>query len=131
MKTTLNSTKINPVSVLDSRQLNMLVGAAGENAAELLHDLIEVFIEENMPHVEGLRPAIDAADFTLAVKRAHFIAGSSANMGGLRLSHLCTELEREAPRADAAHLLKMTAKIEEEFQLTINSLRREIEKLTR
>ena len=130
MKDTVNSTIINPISVLDSRQLNMLVSVAGDNAAELLQDLIKVYIEENTPYVEGLRPAIDAGDFFLAARRAHFIAGSSANMGGLRLSHLCVALEMEASRADAAHLLEMTAKIEEEFKSTIISIRKEIKKLT-
>lgn len=131
MKSTLNSAKINPISVLDSKQLDMLIGVAGDNAAELLQDLIEVFIEENTPHIEGLRQAVDAADFVLAAKRAHFIAGSSANLGGQRLSLLCTAMEKEAPYADAAGLLKMIVQIEEEFQLTVKSLRKEIEKLAR
>ncbi len=84
-----------------------------------------------MPHIEGIRPAVDAADFVLAARMAHFIAGSSANLGGLRLSNLCSAMEREAPRADADVLVEMAAEIEKEFQSTVKFLRKEIEKLAR
>lgn len=130
MEAELSSNQCSQAPVLDSGQLKMLLGVAGEDGSELLRDLLEAFVIENISNLEGLKQAVTSCDLNMVARRAHAIAGSSANLGGVRLSKISSNMENEAPEIDPLLLGHMVEQIEKTFQLTVQSIKAEIEKIT-
>jgi HPt (histidine-containing phosphotransfer) domain-containing protein len=55
--------------------------------------LIATYLEEAPQHIDGIRSAIAARDAKGLKESAHTIKSSSAQLGALRFSELCKELE--------------------------------------
>ena len=75
--------------ILDAEQVAML-REAGEG---LLEDLIATFDEECEPRLDDVTQACGAQDAVALRESIHFIAGSAANIGLLRLAELCRNIE--------------------------------------
>ncbi|MGA2052760.1 MAG: Hpt domain-containing protein [Opitutales bacterium] len=76
------------------RELAQMAGPA--ESAKLLQELLEMFRTESIPHVARLTAAWAGGDATLARSEAHYLAGSSANLGLSRLAAGLRELEAMA-----------------------------------
>ncbi|MGB0372208.1 MAG: Hpt domain-containing protein [Opitutales bacterium] len=79
--------------IIDRNHLELLVGSNFEESKELLDDLIALYEEENLPHLQDLEEACKTGDTDAATRHTHFIAGSSGNMGLARLSTYCRAVE--------------------------------------
>lgn len=79
--------------LLDTDQIAMLIDTGGNAAHQLLSELFQLFTEETGPRITLLQKAAAEDDFKTVAVQAHSIAGSSANLGGLRLSLLCRSVE--------------------------------------
>lgn len=77
--------------ILDGEQIEMLQ-AAGE---DLLDELIDTFTTECEPRLGMLDMACQAKDTEEIRSHTHFIAGSAANIGLLRLATLCRNIEEQ------------------------------------
>ncbi|MHC8412378.1 Hpt domain-containing protein [Pseudomonas sp. Hz4] len=76
--------------------------------------LLETFIADSEERLCILRNAEDAAQLMNA---AHSFKGSSSNMGAIRLTELCNELEQRAKQESLAGIEKLVGEIDEEFAI--------------
>lgn len=92
---------------MDRKQLDMLMMVdEGEGDASLVRELFGLFKTESEEKLQELSRACAENDETRLLKIVHFIAGSSSNLGLLRLACFYRALERalEAGRFnDLAH----------------------------
>ena len=82
----------------------MLVEAGGEEAAEMLEELVELFEDEGkakLPRMHGLLTEGNLPDLR---RDAHAIAGASANLGGRRLNRIAKTVELQALNGQAEGL---------------------------
>ncbi len=61
---------------------------------DLLKELISLFIKSNDENMKVLRASVENEDFGTVVHIAHTIKSSAANLGALKLSQCCFELEK-------------------------------------
>ncbi len=80
--------------ILDEEQIQMLVETGGAEAEQLFEELIRLFVEETGPRLTLIEEALEKNDLSVVAKQAHAVAGASANLGAIRLSQHCRQLER-------------------------------------
>jgi CheY-like chemotaxis protein/HPt (histidine-containing phosphotransfer) domain-containing protein len=80
---------LNDIPVLDLSYLRVIIG----EDTHVLDDLIEAFLCNTPGRLAELRQALSNEDAHMFEHMAHTIKGSSANMGALRMSELCRQLE--------------------------------------
>ncbi|WP_347911191.1 Hpt domain-containing protein [Pseudomonas grandcourensis] len=75
-------------------------------------DLLDIFLADSEERLKVLRTA-DSGD--LLVETAHSFKGSSSNMGALRLTELCHQLELQARSSPWAAVQELVREIDREF----------------
>jgi HPt (histidine-containing phosphotransfer) domain-containing protein len=63
---------------------------------EFQQELLQVFVESIPHHLEALKTAIAANDYTKIEQEAHLIKGSSANLGITSIEVSAESIERQA-----------------------------------
>ncbi|MCC5834265.1 MAG: Hpt domain-containing protein [Opitutales bacterium] len=89
----MSENSFSKLPVLDDAQINMLKETAPDDAAELFTELKDLFEEESEPLLAKLEQSIRERDCTGVARSAHALAGSSSNIGYLRLSKMVRALE--------------------------------------
>ncbi len=84
---------ISQTALIDDEQINMLIETGEDAAAELIQELLDLFVEEAEPRLDSLQNALQTGDAGTAARDAHAIAGASANLGAQRLSKGARMLE--------------------------------------
>ena len=82
--------------ILDEGVIRSLLELGGPDGAELLLELIDLFIEDSVQRVSVLRVACSKGEPDSAVRAVHALKSASANIGAIALSRCCRELENEA-----------------------------------
>jgi len=77
----------------DPSVLTALLGSLGDGAPVAERNLIEAYLGELPCLVERLGHALDSGNRASLRAAAHTLKSSSANLGALRLSHLCADLD--------------------------------------
>jgi len=80
-----------PVDGVRLKELAQMAGPAESQA--LLRELLEMYRAEAIPHLARLTAAWKAGEAVLARSEAHYLAGSSANLGLTQLAGVWRELE--------------------------------------
>ena len=75
-------------------------------------DLLDIFLADSEERLKVLRTADSAA---LLVETAHSFKGSSSNMGALRLTELCHQLELQARSLPCTAVQELVGEIDREF----------------
>lgn len=90
---------------------------------ELLKELVDLFVTDTPPRLSELDTAFNAGDADTVASVAHSLKSSSANLGALRLSDLCRELEAagRAAALDAAENLVVLS--QEEYERVSQALK--------
>ena len=88
-----------------------VLSALREVMEEGYPDLLDIFLADSEERLKVLRIADSAA---LLVETAHSFKGSS-NMGALRLTELCHQLEQQAANLPCAAVLELVGEIDREF----------------
>lgn len=88
----------------------------GPDAAELLAELVPLFIEDATPMLERLQEAAVSKETEPLKRIAHTLKGSSASMGMTAFSNLCLEVERAAKEEQLSDIEKKVAELQEEFE---------------
>nr|WP_245399141.1 Hpt domain-containing protein [Pseudomonas syringae] len=85
--------------------------------------LLDVFLKDSEQRIAQLRQAVETGSLDLQELSltAHSFKGSSSNMGALRLSDLCRQLEDRAREHQSSGLAELVGKIDSEY-LTIRGL---------
>jgi signal transduction histidine kinase/ligand-binding sensor domain-containing protein/CheY-like chemotaxis protein len=100
---------------LISDRLSMLREEAG---ADLVGELIGIYIEDTLPRIAALREAVEQTDANVVREMAHALKGSSANMGASRLAGLCSELEKLGREGRVEGAAALVTRLETEFERT-------------
>ncbi len=90
--------------------------------------LINNYLKETEQKLEELEDSINLEDFEGLIQIAHGIKGISATLGVMRLSRLCSELEKLARSQSINKLYPMFTEIKQEFSYIQNLLLRNLAK---
>lgn len=80
-------------SVIDKATIQEIRKLQKPGRPDLLKELITLFIESVQEHVKVLRAAVENKDLGTIAHMAHNIKSSAANLGALKLSKCCQDLE--------------------------------------
>nr|WP_178120670.1 Hpt domain-containing protein [Pseudomonas sp. PB101] len=75
-------------------------------------DLLDIFLADSEERLEVLRAA---GSGDLLVETAHSFKGSSSNMGAVRLTELCHQLEQQARTLPVNDIQELVREIDREF----------------
>lgn len=107
---------------LDVEALRELRAIMGDDFAKLL----EAFAADSEMRIVAVQQAAAAADCEALRRAAHSFKGSSGNIGAIRLSDLCRQIEESARDGAIEHCLPLIPQLREEFDL----VQRELERFT-
>lgn len=82
--------------VIDAECIEMLRELGGDDDPGLLAELIELYLEDAGTRVRILKDAGAGGDLEAASRAAHALKSASANIGALRFSEMCREIEASA-----------------------------------
>ncbi len=85
--------------------------------------LIDTFVQDSTDRISTLREVIKGSDTDLIRRAAHSFKGSSSNVGALRLSALCSFVEKKALENNLEGLASDLDSIEQEFAQVLVLLR--------
>lgn len=85
---------------IDYDRLDMIRTAQGDDEPDMLDSIIDMFIADANDRLASMRSACDSSDWSSLEENAHRFYSSASNLGLLRLSNICTELELKS--ADTA-----------------------------
>lgn len=86
--------------VLDLSVVEALKDLGGEDDPNLFNDLVDAFLSDSPSRIAAVEAALRSQDPSGASKAAHGLKSSAANMGALRLSEICRQIEAEGQRGD-------------------------------
>ena len=87
-------TPANESPVLDMNVVKSLKELGGEDDPNLFRELVELFLTDARANVEKLTEALEQEDPTAMQRVAHTMKSSAANVGAMRMSRLCSEIEK-------------------------------------
>jgi HPt (histidine-containing phosphotransfer) domain-containing protein len=88
------SVEENPSDVLNMESLNAFEVLQIENDADLIVELIDLYVSELKPRLTEIRHTAGANEWALLRRAAHNLKGSSASLGIRRVAATCAEIER-------------------------------------
>jgi CheY-like chemotaxis protein/nitrogen-specific signal transduction histidine kinase len=96
---------------IDYERLDMIRGSQNDDEPELLASIIDMFVKDAGERMPRMRAACDASDWGLLEEEAHRFYSGASNLGLLRMSDICYELEVNAANAevDKSELLDQLA----------------------
>lgn len=86
-----------------------------DGEADVLNELIGLFLAGVPPHLGAVREASAAGDAHSVERIAHTLKGSCANMGARGMEALCLELEEMGRAGDVGATPDRISRLEEEF----------------
>jgi HPt (histidine-containing phosphotransfer) domain-containing protein len=121
--------EISKLPLIDNDQVAMLAEAGEDTAAELMEELLALFQEEAAPHLVSLKENYAQENFVGMARLAHAVAGSSANLGGLRLSKLAKAVEVAANNKDTAKINSLIGDLDAMYEETVEGFHAEIARI--
>ena len=116
--------------LLDSEQVQMLISSGGDEAVDLISEILELFREESEANLSALESARKAGDLSELGRAAHALAGSSANIGAGRLWQAAKSLEHSAKEGSlpSAEAIEDLQSLYQETITAFNGIRSQLEK---
>ena len=81
-------------NILDMHVVQALRELGGDDEPGLFDEVVELFLTDTKNSVAKLVAAFEAGDAQAMQRVAHTMKSSSANVGAMRMSKLCFELEK-------------------------------------
>lgn len=125
----MSEESLSEVSLLDSSQIDMLKETAADDASELFRELKDLFDEETGPIMQELEQVVKEPNPHRIERLAHSLAGSSSNLGLLRLSQQARTLENSdltRPHDELAAEVEQLKTLYEESCQALEDLIREL-----
>lgn len=79
--------------VLDMQVIEELLSFSDDGDAELLLDLIQMFLDDGPTKVQSITEGLTAGDFEKMERAAHSLKGSSGNLGAKQLQDACEKMQ--------------------------------------
>ncbi len=89
---------------------------------ELVHELVEIFMEDTPPRLEELSKACLEGDAQRIESLAHSLKSSCANLGATYLSEICRELESQGREGELGRAKELIVLSKEEYRRVSESL---------
>ena len=96
---------------------------------EILSELVEVFFTDTRSDLSVLGKALEEGDVRSVERTAYALKGSSANMGALRLSSICAELQKAGASGELSQVPRLLEQIKAEFERVRPALERKMERV--
>ncbi len=84
--------------------------------------LIQTFLADSRSHIGALQKALSQSDADQLTRTAHSFKGSCINMGALRLSELCFQVEQSGKSGDLRAIATLLEQVEKEFLEVVHRL---------
>jgi HPt (histidine-containing phosphotransfer) domain-containing protein len=111
----------NATGPIDPTALGALVEMVGGDP-EFLDELADAYLAEAPGHIAALRSAVERGSAADAVRPAHTLKSTSANLAALRLAALCRELEEQARAGVLVDAARRLRAVEDEFARAVDAL---------
>lgn len=99
------------------------VAVLQQTDADLLGEVIGIYIAEAPARIASIREAIAKSDSHLLVSAAHSLKSSSGNVGALRVREICSELETIGHRGGVKGAAELVDQLVPEYQRAERALR--------
>ncbi|MEP7338750.1 MAG: response regulator, partial [Acidobacteriota bacterium] len=110
-------------NVIDQNQLASLRAIRQPGNGDFVTELIDMFVSDTVAQLKVLHEAVAGNDVIEIRRLAHFLKGSSANIGAMEMTALYEQLERvDSANGDAGALIK---RLDQEFELAREALKAE------
>ena len=116
----------NSYSVIDRSILRGLQDLQIDGKQSLLGEVINTYIRSSTPLVESLHDILKNNDMKQLQITAHSLKSSSANLGAIKLSELCKEIEMNCKNEKHYNTTDLITMVEREFNLAKDILSEEI-----
>jgi PAS domain S-box-containing protein len=113
---------------IDRRVIASLQELQMDGEPDILKELSELFISRAPSRLKAMRDALEEGDWERLCGEAHNLKSSSANLGALRLSDLCGELELSGRVGSMERAPELLEKVEVEYERVKAALEAEIRK---
>jgi signal transduction histidine kinase/CheY-like chemotaxis protein/HPt (histidine-containing phosphotransfer) domain-containing protein len=114
-------------AALDEAALNAIRELDAGDAAGLLGQVVDMYLQASPPLIDHIRQGLGSGDADRVRMAAHTLKSSSANLGARRLSEMCAVLEHAARKGALSGELPGADQIVREF----DAVRRSLERMTR
>jgi two-component system sensor histidine kinase/response regulator len=101
---------------IDQSALDVIRAAQPDAPNELLAELIALYLDDAPGRITAMRAAIEAGDMDALRVAAHTLKSSSAQLGAMKLSACCKELEELARAESLTGAVAMLSSLDREFQ---------------
>lgn len=113
---------------VDPKVLETIRGLQHPGHPDLLERVIRTYLRESLRLLQDLRAAWEQGDGHRMKRTAHSFKSSSANVGAMRLSSLCREIERMEPQEAVDRIEEILSKIEGEYRMVHLELDRHLQR---
>jgi two-component system sensor histidine kinase/response regulator len=104
-------------AVLDAKALDRIRALEEPGSASVIEEVIGLYLHESGQHIARLRAALANSDVRELGRVAHAFKSASQNVGAIRLSELCLQLERQGKTEELAGTAGLVAAIENQLEL--------------
>ena len=104
-------------AVLDAKALDRIRALEEPGSASVIEEVIGLYLHESGQQVARLRAALANSDARELGRIAHTFKSASQNVGAIRLSELCLQLERQGKTEELAGAAGLVAAIEDQLEL--------------
>ena len=109
-------------SIIDRTALDQIAELDPEQNGTLLNSIIDTYVENAEVLMLELTEATRDDDLIAAVRAAHSLKSSSANVGARRLSGLCATMEKQGRQGNIRPISASIDKVWNEYQVAVREL---------
>lgn len=113
-----------PQAVLDEAVLASLRQLTPPGEADILSEVLRLFLDEVPPRIERLRNALAAGDIQEVHRSAHSLKGSAGNIGAGPMFDVCKQLDERGKAGDRAGCAALVGALDVEFGKVESAIRR-------
>jgi len=101
--------------VIDQDIMAGLKEIGGDDAKELLQELLQVYLEDAPLRLKSIEEAANSNDTKTLKQSAHALRSTSVTVGAIRLGKLCGVLESDAEKQNLQKVFPLISQINQEF----------------
>ncbi len=116
--------------VLDTGAFTQFYDLWGEDAGEIVREMIDMFLNEAPAMLAGMEHALEAANARELRRLAHTLKSNAGTLGARRLYDACRQLEALAAEENMDAAQQMYERVRLEYHAAENALREYMETLS-
>ncbi|MBV6624822.1 MAG: response regulator [Rivularia sp. (in: Bacteria)] len=115
--------QLNLDSVIDTQILQDLKDMAGDDADEIVAELIDSYFEDAPPKLQEISISLEREDAEALRNSAHALKSLSVTIGAVLLARVCTELEAIGRSGTTSNAFNLVKKLDLEYQRVETALK--------